>query len=164
MSKPKNFIRVACAKDAIFVGVVGQGNMNNSSTFRAFAERMAGGGYRSFVIDLSECRGMDSTFLGILFSITQAAGETESVAVVVVNPGDHNYKILDAVGLTHVLKVKQGPTAVPELEYEVLEECPDATTRLQTIREAHENLLRLDRRNEEQFGPFLRALAEELKS
>ena len=162
--KPKNFIRVACAKDAIFVGVVGLGNMGNSSTFRAFAERMAGGGYRNFVIDLKECRGMDSTFLGILFAITQAAGEDETVSVVVVNPDDHNYKILNSVGLTHVIMVKRGPTEVPKLEYEILEECPDPTLRLQTIREAHENLLRLDRRNEEQFGPFLRALAEELKS
>ena len=162
--KPKNFIRVACAKDAIFVGVVGLGNMSNSSTFRAFAERMAGGGYRSFVVDLRECRGMDSTFLGILFAITQAAGGDEAVSVVVVNPGEHNYKILQSVGLTHVITVKPGDTDVPELEYEILEECPDPTLRLQTIREAHENLLRLDRRNEAQFGPFLRALTEELQS
>ena len=47
--------------------------------------------------------------------------------------------------------------------FEVLEECSDPTRRLQTIREAHENLLRLDSRNEEQFGPFLRALSKELQ-
>lgn len=159
----KNFIRVARTRDAIFVGVVGHGNMNNSSTFRAFSERMVGAGYRRFLVDLTECRGMDSTFLGILLSITRAAGEEEAVSVVVVNPGDQNYRILRSVGLNHVLSVRRGETEIPELEYEILEECHDPGLRLRTIREAHENLLRLDRRNEEQFGPFLRALTEELR-
>jgi anti-anti-sigma factor len=159
----KSFIRVARSRDAVYVGVVGHGNMNNSHTFRAFADRMAGAGYRSFIIDLCECRGMDSTFLGILLSITQNPSTGESVSVIVVNPGPHNLKILESVGLTQVIKVKPDYTTVPHLEFEVLEECHDPDLRLRTIREAHENLLRLDRRNEEQFGPFLRALTEELQ-
>ena len=161
--KVKNFIRVARTTNAVFVGVVGQGNMNNSGTFRAFADRMVSAGYRNFVVDLAECRGMDSTFLGILFSITQVPSGSDPTDLIVVNPGPANVKLLEGVGLAEVVKVKREPTKIPSLSYEILEDNPDPARRLQTIREAHENLLRLDRKNEEQFGPFLRALTQELK-
>lgn len=159
----KNFIRVARTKDAVLVGVVGLGNMNNSSTFRAFADRMLAAGFRQFIVDLSDCGGMDSTFMGILFSITQPLGGGNPAEVIVVNPGPHHLKLLEAVGLDTILKVKSEATLVPGLSFEILEDTSDPVVRLQTIREAHENLLRLDRRNEEQFGPFLRALTEELR-
>ncbi|MCZ6690596.1 MAG: STAS domain-containing protein [Planctomycetota bacterium] len=161
--RTKNFIRVARTKDAIFVGVVGQGNMNNSSTFRAFADRMVSSGYKNFVVDLSDCRGMDSTFLGILFSITQGPRGDSSPEVIVVNPGNHNMKLLQGVGLDAVLKVKLDPTEVPGLAFEILEESTDPHRRLETIRLAHQNLLLLDSKNEKQFGPFLRALTKEFK-
>ena len=137
--------------------------MNNSSTFRAFAERMVSAGYRAIIVDISLCRGMDSTFLGILFSISQVPGERAPADVVVVNPSPHAMKLLESVGLDKVIKIKTDPTDIPDLLYEVLEECHDSHQRLETIREAHENLLRLGRRNEEQFGPFLRALTKELQ-
>ena len=161
--KSKNVIRVARTKDAVFVGVVGLGNMNNSITFRAFADRMVSTGYRRFVVDLADCRGMDSTFLGILFSLTQTPPGTDRAEVIVVNPSPTTLKLLEEVGLNAVLKVKREATSVPSLSFEVLEESTDPDRRLQTIREAHENLLRLDRKNEEQFGPFLKALSKELQ-
>lgn len=161
--KSKSFIRIARSKDAVFVGVVGQGNMNNSGTFRAFADRMVTAGYRNFVVDLAECRGMDSTFLGILFSIIQPPRGKKAPELIVVNPGPHNVKLLEGVGLAELIKIKREPTPIPGLSFEVLEDSTDPQMRLQTIREAHENLLRLDRRNEEQFGPFLRALTKELQ-
>lgn len=137
--------------------------MNNSGTFRVFADRMVSAGYRNFIVDLADCRGMDSTFLGILFSITQTPQGNEAAHVIVVNPGSHNLKLLEGVGLNTVLNIKREPTPVPSLSFEVLEDNPDPQGRLRTIREAHENLLRLDRKNEEQFGPFLKALTREFE-
>ena len=52
--------------DPVVVKVRGKANYLNCNAFREFTETVITGGCRKLFIDFVDCRGMDSTFLGIL--------------------------------------------------------------------------------------------------
>ena len=68
-------IEVARAKDTVLFRVIGLGSVNNAGTLWDFAERSMIEGWHRFAIDLSECMGLDSTFLGTLVGLSQEIGE-----------------------------------------------------------------------------------------
>lgn len=57
---------VSAYSDPIIVKVIGKANYLNCNAFRDFIETMLSNGGRRILIDFEECKGMDSTFLGIL--------------------------------------------------------------------------------------------------
>ena len=155
--------KVARSGGAVYVRVCGLATMVNSVTFKEFADKMQAEGYGKFIVDLTECRGMDSTFMGILLGLG-AHGEKPSPGdgVLVVNPSGHCKHQMAAIGLDRLVKFRDGPPALPAaLELQELPEChasPLERTRL--IMKAHEALVKIDKKNEERFGPFLRELAK----
>ncbi len=158
MSKPapSGSFKIARSKDAIYVRVQGLGNMNNSLTFKDFADRMQGEGYRAFVIDLADCRGVDSTFMGILLGLRDG--------LVVVNASAHCRRQMESIGLHRVLKIQDEAASLPSaLELKELPEAEvDPVARLKLIMKAHQDLIAIDRKNEEKFGAFLRDIAKNL--
>lgn len=153
---PSGTFRIARSRDAVYVRVHGLGNMNNCMTFKEFIDRMQSEGYRTFVIDLAECRGIDSTFMGILLGLRDG--------LVVVNANPHCRRQMESIGLHRVLKIQdEAATLPPGLE---LKELPDAecdpVARLKLIMKAHQDLIAIDRQNEARFGAFLRDIAKNL--
>jgi anti-anti-sigma regulatory factor len=131
-------------------------------TLQDFAKRMIVEGYKKFVVDLQGCTTMDSTFMGTLVEIASLAPPM-SESLMVINAQDHCEGLLEGLGLDNVLRIKRGETDVPSVEMEPLPEfAATQTERMLLIRKAHENLVRIDRRNEERFGPFLRQLTKEM--
>lgn len=158
--KPTGGFRVARSKDTVYVQVIGLGTMNNSSTFKGFADQMTRKGYRHLVCDLGPCRGVDSTFMGLLAGLR---GDLDGL--VIINAGAHCRQQLGSVGLDCILQIEERPQALPAGV--VLHELPSRETagaieRLKMIMRAHEALVRVDRRNEEKFGAFLRNIASGL--
>lgn len=154
MSKPVTF-RVARSEDSVYVRVTGLGNMNNSATFKDFLDRMEREGFRSFVVDLVDCRGVDSTFMGILLGFRDH--------LVVVNANPHFRKQMESIGLHRVLQIQEQAAVPPALELCDLPETEtDATTRLRLIMKAHQDLITIDRENEKKFGAFLKDIAKHL--
>jgi hypothetical protein len=147
---------VARSKDGIYVRVVGLGNMNNSVTFKDFADRMLEEGYRVFVLDLAECRGIDSTFMGIMLGLREG--------LVVVNATAHCRRQMESIGLHRVIRIQDGPASCPSaVELRELPEAEaDPIARLKLIMKAHQDLIAIDRRNEERFGAFLKDIARNL--
>ncbi len=163
---PSGVFKIARSGDAVYVKVVGLGTMNNSMTFKEFADRMVVEGYRRFIMDLAECRGVDSTFMGILLGIL---GDERSV--VVINSNAHCRKQMESIGLHRVVRFLGGAgdpgTPVPAIPPDVqLHELPESETspvaRLKLILKAHKDLIALDKKNEEKFGAFLKDLAKNL--
>ena len=153
---PSGTFKIARSKDAIYVRVTGLGNMNNSVTFKEFADRMRNEGYRSFVVDLGECRGVDSTFMGLLLGLREG--------LVVVNATAHCRKQMESIGLHLCVKLADEPMALPaSLELHELPpaEC-DPNARMRLVMKAHQDLIAIDKKNEERFGAFLRDLAKHL--
>jgi anti-sigma B factor antagonist len=160
-----NRLEVARASDTIIVRVVGLGSVNNAGALRDFASQSMEDGWRRFALDLSECRGLDSTFLGTVVGISQdlqeRGGNVESW-VCVINAADDSRELFEIVGADKYVRFKPCVVMVP-LETEGLASGLMSTEkRLDLVRRAHENLISIDRRNEARFGEFLRCLAAEL--
>jgi hypothetical protein len=149
---------MATTPEVVYSRVVGLGTMNNSVSFKQFLDHLRHKGYRKFVFDLADCEGFDSTFMGILLGL--ALGEAK---VVLVNAKGHHRKLLGDVGIHRLVQLCDGQVTMPAISLKRLEPRPvDQDVRLRLILEAHENLTRLDRRNQEKFENFLKALRLEL--
>jgi anti-anti-sigma factor len=159
---PSGTFKIARSGDAVYARVCGLGNMNNSATFKDFIDRMLQEGYGRFIVDLAECRGIDSTFMGILLGVTHDGGRD---ALVVVNANTHCRRQMEAIGLHRVLRIEDAPAEFPEdLALHELAECEASPIqRLKLIMKAHQDLIAIDRKNEERFGAFLRDVAKNLR-
>ena len=159
--QPTGVFKIAGSRDAIYVRVIGLGSMTNSVTLKDFVDRMQVEGYRSFVVDLAVCRADDSSFMGILLGLSHCQG---GGGLVVVNANPHCRKQMESIGLHRILKIQAEPADVPrDLE---LHELPEAEAsplqRLKLIMKAHQDLIAIDKKNEEKFGAFLKDIAKNL--
>jgi len=163
--RPANRLQVARAADTILISVVGLGSVNNAGALWDFASQSLEDGWRRFALDLTECRGLDSTFLGTLVGISQEIEEQDSSVegwVCVVNASDANRELFEIVGADKYVRFKASVRMEP-LETQALATGLMSTERrLELVRRAHENLISIDQRNEARFGEFLRCLAAEL--
>jgi len=149
---------VATSDDVVLTRVVGLGTMNNSVPFQQLSEHLIGRGYRKFIFDLGECRGFDSTFLGILLGLAQAGRR-----VVLVNGNASHRALLEEVGMDQIVSLHEGRVGIPNLPMEKLEQrAVGSQERIRMVLTAHENLVRLDSRNEAKFGEFLARIRAEL--
>ncbi len=155
---PSGTFKIARSGDVVYARVCGLGNMTNSLTFKEFIERMRQEGYRRFVVDLGECRGIDSTFMGILLGVREA--------LVVVNANAHCRRQMESIGLHRVVRIEDEPAALPKgLDlHELPEHEASPIERLKLIMKAHQDLIAIDRKNEERFGAFLRDVAKNLRA
>lgn len=134
--------------------------MELASPLEHFAKTLLEKNYSSFFVDLRACRGMDSTFMGILVGICTYEGFPTHVYVLHAN--SHNIKLMEALGLHQVLQIIEKEIVLPpSCDFKELENRP-STERLSIIQRAHEHLFELDPKNQEKFGPFLKMLHKEL--
>jgi len=164
---PTGVFKIARQGDAVYTRVVGLGTMNNSITFKEFGDQQLGQGYRRFIIDLADCKGIDSTFMGILAGLAASArahDKRPGSGVIIVNANPHCRKQLESIGLHRIVTVQNDPAALPAgLElHELPESEASPTARLKLIMRAHQELIAADKKNEERFGAFLRDIAKNL--
>ena len=158
----RNVVMAARAGDSVVLRVSGLGNMKNAVGMWDFTEEMVERGYRRFCLDLALCKGMDSTFMGTLVGLSSRLKELGKGYVAVVNATDSTKELLEIVGADRFLRMK-GDIEIEDIEMEVLPSgSAPLARRIELVRKAHEELVEIDKRNEERFGAFLRALTSEL--
>ena len=155
-------IMVARNAEAVYVRINGPGNMKICPTLQDFARRMITDGYKKFIVDLQDCSTMDSTFMGTMVEMASLAPPmTESLMI--INVQEHCGGLFEGLGLDNVLRIKRDKTELPQVELEALPEYAiSQVERMRLIKQAHENLVKADRRNEKRFGPFLQQLTKEM--
>ncbi len=163
-------ISVGCAENRVYVRIVGRGTFQNSQPLRLFALRKIEEGRREFVMDLQQCQGMDSTFLGVLAGIgLRLRHDGESPTIQIINISPRNQELLQTLGLDRLFTMNS--SAPPPLEEADYHQLPDTdltqltqamdkeeTTDLMI--EAHDNLVRADERNASKFRELTRFLRE----
>jgi anti-anti-sigma regulatory factor len=161
--KPSPRIELARSQGTVYIRVVGLGDIKICPTLYDLANRMARDGYKKFIFDLKDCTGMDSTFMGTLVEIGTLSPPPQD-ALMVINPSKRSQNLLESVGLTEVIKVRTGRMRIPPVEVEVIRDTgAPHDRRIALVRRAHENLIRIDKRNEAKFGQFLKTLTRELR-
>ena len=151
-----DYFKVASWNENIIVKVMGYATQNNSLFFRDFVENMLKKGYRKFTVDLSSCKGMDSTFMGVLI------GMVENVQL--INTNRYHRSLLDGLGISRLLSIVKEPVSLPDLKMVTLQETSyDPNRRLKMICDVHQHLAKLNAQNAQMFGEFLRPFDDEKK-
>jgi len=154
------------------VRVVGRGNFMNSVSLKKFADHLAARGKPArFVLDLAQCETMDSTFMGILASVSIAQERGGRERVTVANPNEHVMKLLKTLGLMRLLDVREpGRDTVAELMDRARETMApvDASEvshseQISHTLSAHKALVPLNDGNEERFQSVIHYLEKSLE-
>lgn len=169
-------ISVGNTDTEVFVAVVGRGTFQNSQAFRSFAMKMIAERRFEFIIDLGQCAGMDSTFLGVLAGIGLRLKQNGVVGRVhIVNVNARNVELLQTLGLDRLFHVagaweQVSPHAplspgqmrpLPDSDPERITRKLDKTETASVMLDAHESLIQANKANEPKFRDITRLLREE---
>lgn len=152
---------VSAYSDPVVVKINGKANYLNCNSFREFIETIIAGGSRYIFIDFEECKGMDSTFLGILAGTALELRKlTPAGELVVGNLSERNYELICNLGLQNLLTVSKGKTEAAD-NFAALQnqEVSDAKNILQ----AHENLTEADQENVSKFQDVIAFLRNQVE-
>jgi anti-sigma B factor antagonist len=163
------------AKIRVFVGerfacikITGRANFTSSIDFKTLVNELLQKGCGYFVLDLSECTLMDSTFLGVLAGFglkSTARNESGGAEIELLNPNDRVMELLDSLGVLHLFKVVQGKPQDGSTEAQsVTPACPTKDEVKRACLEAHQTLMELNPHNAARFKEVAAFLAEDLKT
>jgi anti-anti-sigma factor len=153
---------VSAYSEPVVVQIAGKANYLNCNAFREFIGKMLSDGKTQFVIDFSGCKGMDSTFLGILAGTAlELRGQTPPGVFVICNLGERNYELICNLGLQNLLTIGDDLAQDNEAEFSELKnaEVDDA----KSVLEAHENLVRADDENAAKFQDVIAFLRNQVE-
>jgi anti-anti-sigma regulatory factor len=155
--------RVVCFK------IGGRANFTASVDFKAALNNLCHKGRTRFVLDLTDCLLMDSTFLGVLSGIGLRFSTPRDGAPVAVlelhNPNARVSDLIENLGIAHLFQVSDGPPVSVE-HLVCIEQAPPSTDRkiiTQTCLDAHRTLMGLNPANVPKFKDVAQFLAEDLK-
>jgi len=155
--------KFACIK------IIGRANFTSSIDFKTLINELRQKGYTYFVLDLSECVLMDSTFLGVLagFGLKLSAAQNDSTAsaMELFNPNPRIAELLENLGVLQLFKITQGSLNLPGAA-KTLTPAPCTATREEVTRaclEAHQTLMQINPDNVSKFKDVARFLSEDLK-
>ena len=166
-------IRVGCLGSVAWVKVSGSANHENAACIKEFLRGRLEKGCCRFVIDLGECRGIDSTFIGMLYCLALKVAEVDPEGVVdVINPGERNAKSIRKLGLDSRIGIDlEGSRWLREraLVEENLNKpmtCGrlDRLEHAEFVLEAHEALIAANEENRSRFCDVVDFLRQELEA
>ncbi|NBB79569.1 MAG: anti-sigma factor antagonist [Verrucomicrobia bacterium] len=147
--------------DPVVVKVMGKANYLNCNSFREFIGTIIEGGCRRIFIDFTDCKGMDSTFLGILAGTAIELRKLSPAGELVIgNLSERNYELIGNLGLQNLLTViddaESGDDNLKALENKEVSEA-------KKILEAHQNLTKADKENEAKFQDVIAFLQNQVE-
>src|SRR5262245_8112294 len=165
MNNPSANLSVCIGQKMICIRIIGRANFASSVSFKAVVYGLRERGYGRFVLDLSECALMDSTFLGVLAGIglnfDRARNGRHEPFVELLNPTPKVSELLDNLGITPYFKAIHSTRPIRE-RFDPLKS--SETTRLELTREclqAHRTLMDLNPANVSRFKDVTQFLAED---
>ena len=172
MALPSAKLSVFVGKDFACVKVAGRANFTFSPDFKTLLAELAGKGYGHFIIDLSDCVLMDSTFLGVLagFGLQMSENARRSASgngrIELSNPNPRVTELLENLGVLPLFKILEGPPQLPA-DGSVCTPAPVNASReviMRTSLEAHQTLMAVHPDNVPRFKDVAQFLAEDLKN
>jgi anti-anti-sigma factor len=160
-------LQVAVSDQAALVKISGRASFNCSVDFKTLIYELRDRGYGNFVLDLTECVIMDSTFLGVLagFGLKLAETTGEKPTVTLLNANQRILDLLDNLGVAHLFCVAKGeePLSSKCREVRSTDEGPSKVDTTRTCLEAHQALMNVNPANISRFKDVAQFLAEDLK-
>jgi anti-anti-sigma factor len=162
-------LSVCVGKNFACIKIVGRANFSSSPDFKTLLDELAQKGFQRFIVDLSECLLMDSTFLGVLagFGLKHnPKGTSNDSSLELFNASPRVAELLDNLGAVHLFKMTTGTLQlagdVQVCTPEPIHPSHEQITR--TSLEAHQTLMGMSAENVARFKDVAQFLAEDLKS
>ena len=151
---------LACVK------ITGRAACPGSVDFRRLMLGLRDKGLTRFVLDLTDCQLMDSTFLGVMAWLVLHFGESHPgqppAHIELLNPTPRITDLLDNLGVAQLFQVHTGVANICGA-LTVPEACnPDRAEVSRTSLEAHQLLCRLDPKNTPRFKDVCQFLKDDL--
>ena len=164
-----NLLSVLVGKNFACIKIAGRANFASSPDFKTLLNELARKGYGHFIIDLSECVLMDSTFLGVLAGFgmkLNPQGAPAERGIELHGATTRVSELLENLGAAHLFKLIAGELKLPaDLKTCVPESInPSHEQIARTSLEAHQTLMAMNPENVARFKDVAQFLAEDLKS
>ena len=162
-------LSVLVGKNFACVKIAGRANFASSPDFKTLIEQLVEKGYGHFIVDLSECVLMDSTFLGVLaqsgLKLNPPNGGGQ-LGIELFSPNTRVTELLENLGALHLFKTMTGelvlPADVKTCTPESIHPTHEQITR--TSLEAHQTLMAVNPENVSRFKDVTQFLAEDLQN
>ncbi len=153
-----------------YIKVVGRGSFKVSTALKQFGAAAIDAHCNRMVLEMSECIGMDSTFMGVLAGLAFRLRQQAGGAISMINLSLRTRGLLATLGLDQIIQPFMAGATAPDntapapagLDALAVEE-PSPHRTAETMLEAHENLVRLSPENLPKFKDVLAFLREDLK-
>ena len=148
------------------IKIIGRANFNSSVDFRTLMNELRNKGFNYFILELSECALMDSTFLGVLtgfgLRLNPNQAPNHDGAIELRNANARITDLLENLGVLHLFRLTAGP--VQEGQAHEAPACrPDKAEMTEACLEAHRTLMNVNPGNVAKFKDVTQFLAEDLK-
>ncbi len=155
-------ISVAPSGSTAIVRMAGGIESEDSASTFTFMTEVIVGKYDRVLIDLSQCRDMDSTFMGMLLLVWEKYVR-DKAHFCLINVGEQNLEALKLLGIPEIISIRKlALKEKPEFAHVDLDSFRRKENRIRIIEMTHRALVAANRQNAERFGSFLRLLEAEM--
>ena len=143
-----------------YVTVNGRATFEHAPQLRSLAKTLENAPYTSINVDLGQCTGMDSTFMGILSMLGLNARKI-GVTMTIFNAGDSNKDLLFGLGLKKLFQYKDEAMASGDTGWESGETVAKGMD-AHTVLEAHKTLMDADEGNIKKFEKVVEMVQKDI--
>jgi len=165
MDNSDDSIDVAIRDKNAYVRVHGRGTFKMAPSLKEFGVAAVEHGCSRILLEMSDCTGMDSTFMGTLAGLAVQIGKCEG-DVVLRNATEKNKFLIKMLGLSQLVKFDEAGSVcetMPSLVENLMVQS-DKRELTETMIEAHEVLVDVAPENIVKFKDVLSFLREDLKT
>jgi anti-anti-sigma factor len=155
-------ILVGESGEKVFISVEGRGNFQNSHPMKEYALAMLDQGKKTFIVNLKQCSGMDSTFMGVLAGLAIRLRKSEGAKLRLIHVSPHNKELLETLGLSQLVEIVETleESASPVSPLPATD--PNKTQVATHMLEAHQTLSDLSEINQIKFKNVIHYIKENL--
>ncbi|MDB6125770.1 MAG: hypothetical protein JWQ71_4763 [Pedosphaera sp.] len=175
MSTPSAKLTVFASGRLACIRITGRANFTSSIDFKLLVNELLQRGFTCFILDLTECLLMDSTFLGVLAGFglkidaakvsVNGEGAANGKGIELLNPNARIAELLENLGVIHLFKVVNGTmdSAMQGLDHTPVQAKPTREEITRNCLDAHKTLMDITPANVPRFKDVTQFLAEDLK-
>jgi anti-anti-sigma factor len=154
----------------VCIKIAGRASFQSSVDFKTLINTLREQGHKRFVLEVSECQLMDSTFLGVLAGLGLKFSDDrnghEPASLELLNPSERVFDLIENLGIEHLFRIHKGTAAPATGELNPVEKptsTPDRKETTRTCLEAHRLLMEINPANVAKFKDVTKFLEEDLK-
>lgn len=155
-------VEVGVQANTAYVRVHGRATFKVGPSFKQFGTMAVEQGCSRILVEMNECVGMDSTFMGILAGLSTALKKNNG-EMVLHGVSDKNRTLLRMLGLLHLVRIEEGSESAALASGYALRTDEDKRHMTEAMITAHEALIEVAPDNLVKFKDVLAYLKEDLK-